>query len=793
MKNRQIIRKCLLLAGLLFLALGLSSCVYYNTYYNAKRYYREGVKENENNETEKPKTTNYQKAIDSAARVLEYYRESKYIDDALLLMGKAYYEINSYPKAKKKFEELLVLYPDSPLKDEANLWLGKTLIAMGQSDQGIEILTSLWGADVSREVRLESQRRLADYHYQKENYRQALAEYQKIIETSEDKRQKADLWYQIGECHYALNEFSQAEQAYLQVLKEKPARKRQFEAIFKRSLTLRQQGQLEPALAICEDLLKKEMYFPYIEQAYLAKAEILSDLGRVQEAEELFKRIIELYPRTDTSAKASYLLGKIYLEQLQDLAKAEEYLAKVQTEKPQSEFAAEAKARVDDLRFLKSLNTSLDSLSADVDTLNYRLNWIREHPGEAISPAATDSTPTASMLDSLTSGSLSAMPVPPDSLLRPEYRARQELDKLPGRQPPHMPGLEGERQPPGVPAPGAGSPPRRSRSAPLPTDSLAIFDRMADDQEEMAQVRFRLAEHLWLQFSNEDSARIIFSELSLKPEYPDVAAKALLSLYSLEKSLSPDSTGPDSLLHLVHQNFPGTTYDAWVRPLLELELLPASVDTAQMQFLRAEDLWTSMDMPREAVQEYYRVSQDYPQEDLGAKALYAAAWLNEHILKDIPQALADYDSLIARFPNSPYVSIAQNKISPPPPEEPDTTAAPVDTSLVSGEVALGSPSPEGTGQPELAGGESALEDYIHKNHLYPQVAMEAGISGDVLVSFTVDDRGSARGFKVESEEPPGFDFGAMAIQALQAMKFRPAYQNGKYIESPAAQIVKFTP
>jgi len=778
-------------AALMLGLLSLQSCVYFNTYYNAKRYFREGVKENENNETGRPKTTNYQKAIDSAARVLEYYPESKYVDDALMIMGKAYYEIRTYPKAKRKFEELLANYPNSDLRDEAQLWLGKTLIAMGQADQGIEILTKLWSEGKSEQARLESQRRLADYHFEKENYRQALLEYEKILQNSKDKKQRADVWYQAGECHYALGEYEQAEKAYLEVLDEKPVRKRQFEATFKRSETLRMRGQLEPALAICEDLLKKEAYFNYSDQVYLAKAVLLTELGRLQEAEELFKRIIELYPRTDASAKASYLLGKIYLEQLKDFQKAEEYLTKVQTEKAGSEFFQEAQSLVNDLRFLKTLNTQIDSLQADIDTLNYRLNWLSEHPGESF-PEASPLSPEGIRADTLQGTGMSALY---DSLRfpqRPEAIAQRQHELRPGYVP-ERPGMEGEMPPQGpgaVPAPQ----PQRRRLQPLPADSAGIIDRISNDQQELAELRFRLAEHLWMQFGNADTASVILTNLAQLQEYPDVAARSVLSIYNLQKKASPDSSALDSLLKLVHEKFPGTIYDRWVRPSLGLEPLPEPVDSAAQLFREAEDLWLENNQPASAVREYQKVWRLYPQTDWGSKALFAAAWLQEHVLNDVSGALASYDSLIARYPDSPYFVIAQKKVAPPPPEIPDTTRAAVDTTKAPAEVAVAGPAPTtGTGPPQLVGGDAALEDYIHKNHLYPQVAMEANLSGEALVSFTVDVQGNPRDFSVLREDPEGFDFGAMAIQALQAMKFRPGYAGGQFVESPMNQLVRFNP
>lgn len=792
--------RILLTVALVPLLGGLYSCVYYNTFYNAKRYFREGVKENEDNETGRPKTASYQKSIDSAARILEYYPQSKYVDDALLLMGKAYYEIHTYPKAKQKFEELLTIYPDSPLRDEARLYLGKTLIAMRRPEEGSEVLIKLWSEKTQEDIRIKSQQALADHHFEQQSYRQALLEYQKILEISEDKRQRAEMWFQIGECYFNLGDYQQAEVAYSNVLKQKPTRKLEFDAILKRAMTLRMRGDLEAALAICENLLKKDIYFNYFDQAQLLKAEILDQLERSQEAEELYKRIIELYPRTATSAKASFRLGQIYLKEMKDFTKAEEYLMKVRQEFAQSEFAEEAQAQVNDLRFLKSVNHSIDSLNTDIDTLNYQLSWLAKKAAGIIDSTAIDSVVTPDT--TLSAPELESPPpapikgdsvmVPPKPFMpgRPEFMGRQEMEYPPGYVPPH-PGSESERPSmvPGQP----GVPQRRAQMLVLPTDSSEIYDRLERDQEDLAGLLFRLAEHLRIQFDDVDSARVLLSDLTQEQDFPEVQARSLLSLYQLEKNVSPDSTGPDSLLVLVHEQFPGTEFDQWARKKLGLEPLPEQVDSAAEAFYLAEDLWTSLDLPADAVKEYRRVYHLYPDSEWGAKALYASAWLQEHVLKNIPDALASYDTLVTRFPDSPYFAIAEKKIAPPPPELPDTTEAGLDTTEVTEIAGATETVPQGSAPPTIIGGDEVLLDHIHKNHLYPTVAQEAGVPGEVLVRFTVSAQGIPENFEILREDPEGFDFGVMAIRALQGMAFRPGYSEGQYIDAPLTQLVRFVP
>lgn len=809
--------KLFALPGLLILSLSLSSCVYFNTFYNAKRYYREGAKENENNpDPTKPKTTNYQKAIDSAARILEYYPKSKYVDDALMIMGKAYFEIRNFPKAKRKFEELLANYPTSPLCDDARLWLGKTQIAMGQTDDGIGTLNKLWSDKVSETTRLESQHSLADYYFDQKNYRQALLEYEKILERSKDSRDRADVWYQAGECHYNLGEFAEAEKAYKKVQSENATRKRRFDGEYKRAVTLRRLGDRQAALKICETLIKNRDYFAYIDQAYLTKAEILTDLGNFSDAEALFKRIIELYPRTDASAKASYRLGQIYLDKLHDFDKAEEYLGKVQMEKAGSEFSAVAQTTVQDLRFLKGLNRQIDSLNLDLDTLKYQLAWIAEHPqGSSTQPSSDSLLATLRNPDSslVQAASLDTMHQA-GTLARHTYQGHPDQipDQYsgmgdpgrgksgPGMEDPRMQGMPGMQ---GLPGQMGNVPAAPIRLTPAPQDSASVEARADKDKESLAGVRFRLAEHLWFQFSDYDSAQAILTDLSKMDQYPDVAARALLSLYDLAHqavtdTLLPDSakaafdtTKADTCLRCVHERFADSKYDRWVHPKLGLDPLPEPVDSAAELFKQAENLFLVDGEHGKAVKEYLEVSEKYPDSKYAPKALFAAAWLDEFELKKTDDAKALYDTLSAKYPDSPLASAAKRKLTPLPPEKTDSTAT--DTTAAPPEIALTGPAPSGSGEAEIVGGQEALTDIIHKNRLYPQVASEAEIPGDVVVRFTVNAQGIPSNFNVLREEPQGFDFGSMAIQAIQNARIKPGYEDGKYKESSMTQQVRFTP
>jgi TonB family protein len=292
---------------------------------------------------------------------------------------------------------------------------------------------------------------------------------------------------------------------------------------------------------------------------------------------------------------------------------------------------------------------------------------------------------------------------------------------------------------------------------------------------------------------NLDSALVIFQELAEVEDNPDVRARTLLSLHYLSGITSPDSVQSDSLLELVHQDFPDSDYDRWVRPILGLEPLPLPVDTVLDAFRTAEELWLTHEKPDSAVDEYLALIERWPESEYAPQALYAAAWLQERRLDDVDGAMASYDSLIAWYPQSEYVQIARNKLEPPPPDLPDSLEALEDSTLILAAAGELGEAPPGSGSVVLIGGENAIIDYIHQNHLYPMVAEEAELPGEVTVSFTVSADGVPGNFRIEREDPEGFDFGENAILALREMKFRPAYEDGQYIDSPAEQIVRFIP
>ena len=87
--------------------------------------------------------------------------------------------------------------------------------------------------------------------------------------------------------------------------------------------------------------------------------------------------------------------------------------------------------------------------------------------------------------------------------------------------------------------------------------------------------------------------------------------------------------------------------------------------------------------------------------------------------------------------------------------------------------------------PSFPGGQSALFDFMAKNIKYPEVAVECGIQGRVLVTFIVKKDGSLSDVRVAKSVDPSLD--KEAVRIIKSMpKWNPGIHKGKYVN------VKFT-
>jgi len=79
----------------------------------------------------------YDEVIKKCEMVIATYPTSKWVDDAILLMGKAFYEQGKYDEAIVKFMELEEAFPESELNEEAIFYIGRSYLMKDDEERAI--------------------------------------------------------------------------------------------------------------------------------------------------------------------------------------------------------------------------------------------------------------------------------------------------------------------------------------------------------------------------------------------------------------------------------------------------------------------------------------------------------------------------------------------------------------------------------------------------------------------------------------------------------------------------------
>jgi cellulose synthase operon protein C len=209
---------------------------YYNTLYNANRLYEQAVAipDQQAEAVDRSlllpvfldplaieESADLENVITKSADVLREHPGSGWVDDALLLIGKAYYHQRNYVGAQEKFSEVLSL--SSPLEGEARFWLARTLIANRAYDRAYEhLLLSL--LDRERYARWEPMLRLAlgELHVKREEWARAAEELTKGIEAVGDRVLQARAQFLLGQVYEEADDYEQAVAAFSAVETYRP-------------------------------------------------------------------------------------------------------------------------------------------------------------------------------------------------------------------------------------------------------------------------------------------------------------------------------------------------------------------------------------------------------------------------------------------------------------------------------------------------------------------------------------------------------------------------------------------
>lgn len=619
-----------------------NAVAYFNTFYNAQRAFDEAEDElfkarkeyNDKGTTERPFTvppsarTKFTTSIEKNSKLLSYYPTSKWVDDALLMIGKAYFYIEDYVKAERKFLELMAKFPESEFINEANLLLGLSYLQQKKFDQGVKLLHDLISStqEVDEEIAGKACFELGKYYFGLRNYEQAQKYYIQSLLLLNDDTQKAQTQFQIALCYDNLKLYSNAEVEYAKVGDFETEYNLLFRAELARIKTIVQQQRYNEALEALSLMLKDTKNAEFYASVHFEIANTLFKHGRLDEAMEKYQYIDTAYAKTDEAARSYFSLAKIYEDTLKNYDSARVYYNKAKSEFSASKITAEAAMKAEIFNKYDNLKKDLarfDSLLLSAMNL------------------AIDDTPLRTSLSDSIGDQDSAVAITDDT---PQRKATKPGKKL------------------------------EAKNDSLSTvDSSKIKARIAKElakkqlidslQRSLARTKFEIGGLFFLELQIADSA--MYWLLDVARNYPEseLTPRVLFTIAEIYRTLRPNSNAErDSIYHIIITKFSASAYAQEARRNLGLPVVTPEPDSAFLLYTKAEELLDANNI-NGAINIYQEIAEKYSASPLSPKALYATGWLLENHLVNNDSAVAVYKKLISKYPTSTFASAVRVKVT----------------------------------------------------------------------------------------------------------------------------------
>ncbi|MBN2621557.1 tetratricopeptide repeat protein [candidate division WOR-3 bacterium] len=278
------------------------SCAYFNTFYNAQHYFRE-AKKTVTNDTLKVDSENFDKTIEKATSVIVKYPHSRYVDDALFMMGVSYYYKGDYARALEKLDYILYNYSDSKYYDDALYYRG---LAYFKEQKYGQAVIDLKEAKEFKPFRSRAGLVLCQAYFATKNYTDLTAAAGQMMKEHLNREERRWILSILGDAQFQQELFDDALETYNKLLSltsmpdDKQALKLRIAEIY---LAMGEYAK-------CRDFLEGE-YDPEFRNIF---AELTATLGDTLKAKEIYLEVA-VSGFSDIAAQAFFQLAELYRAQ----------------------------------------------------------------------------------------------------------------------------------------------------------------------------------------------------------------------------------------------------------------------------------------------------------------------------------------------------------------------------------------------------------------------------------------------------------------------------------------------
>ncbi len=342
---------------LVVVSLSISSCstvrnawtdfnAYFNTYYNAQNYFDRGVRQVEDQEVdynpERPirvhptpaevAQSDFEEAIERAVDIIYMHEDSRWVDNAVELIGKAYYYQHDFYSGAQNFDEIYNNAIDETRRQNAIMWRGKIYMEMEEYGAGISYLYNHLNSgefDWDSQIEAETKLVLAQLYTYTEDWEEAKVYLQDGLQDISDRELRFRGWFLLGQVHEILGDYNNAIQAFEQAMDR---RNEEFELLYyanlKKGEMMRNAGLHQEAYDHFHEMSRNDNFFEYLGDIEFHKANTLHQAGDIEEALDFYEVTLRQEvnpPSRRVNSRIYYNMAEIYRDHLLDYKMAAAY------------------------------------------------------------------------------------------------------------------------------------------------------------------------------------------------------------------------------------------------------------------------------------------------------------------------------------------------------------------------------------------------------------------------------------------------------------------------------------
>jgi tetratricopeptide (TPR) repeat protein len=596
------------------------------------------------------------KVIEKCSRILVNYPKSKWVDNALLLIGKCYYHKFEPLRAERKFQELLDKYPESSLVPEAILWLGKTYIrlekyetAEGMLTRAIKEAIEVGEPDLAAAAYYE----LGKMYLLLDDRAEAVKKYEQAVDFASDPEQRIQIQLSLAREYERLGEKEKAAQAYRDIFKLAPSTELAFIAELNYAKLTRELGDLDESSNTLINMLENPLYLDYDGKIQLEIGNLYYSYHQRYKAEgdtlarDAFQAAMGQYTFVDTTFKgkeeaadASFAKGRIYEEDIQDYDNAFQNYTNAKLSFPG---APSARISTQKAKIFGEYRKLRNQMSMKDTTLFYVLN-----PDSLLVRDSLRTLADSLERDRRKAEGLDEKEMSEEQRLAEIFRRRRPHGRNTGRINPWL--REAEQQQASM---AAGIQATAQAIAVTGPEYRRINLRAANPDSiraVLADLYMEMGWQMYDQIGNIDSARHYYQKALDNNLADSLRPQAIYTMIAIERKAENESEAV-ALEDRLIRDFPGSRYAHGIMQLRGIALPKDSSTLALEAYNQAArtieqgDRETGITLMR-------AVLSDFPNSKQALRAQLAIAMIYEDRRGD--EALAMYRDMVQKHPESPY-------------------------------------------------------------------------------------------------------------------------------------------